>query len=165
MGLLSIADIIRIVRKYILPIIALSAAVSILGGVAASMLQTYTCTLGFKFNHTEAAQGFAPDGVSKLDPYEIQNPVIVQAALNNMGTDSDEIDVKGIRQNISINKIITDLDKEVSESAALLGEKYDINATEFEMKFTYDAALGDEFGAKMFNNIIKEYDKFLLKKY
>ena len=163
MGLLSIADIIRIVRKYILIIVALSVVAGLLGGVMMSMTQTYTCTLGFKFNHEEAAQGLAPDGESKLDPYEIQNPVIIQAALGNMG--GEDIDVKGIRQSISINKIVTDLDKEVSESAALLGEKYDINATEYEMKFTYDAGLGDEFGAKMFNNIIKEYDKFLFKKY
>lgn len=165
MGLLSIADIIRIVRKYILLIVALSVAAGILGGVATSMIQTYTCTLGFKFNHAEAAEGLAPDGESKLDPYEIQNPVIIQAALKNMGVDGEEFDVKGIRQSISISKVITDLDKEVSESAALLGEKYDIAATEYEMKFTYDAGLGDEFGAKMFNNIIKEYDKFLFTKY
>ena len=163
MGLISIADIIRIVRKYILIIVALSVTVGILGGVATSMMQTYTCTLGFKYNHAEAAEGLAPDGESKLDPYEIQNPVIIQAALKNMG--SDEFDVKGIRQNISISKVSTDLDKEVSESAALLGEKYDVAATEYEMKLTYDAGLGDEFGAKMFNNIIKEYDKFLFTKY
>ena len=163
MGLISIADIIRIVRKYILVIVALSVAAVIFGGVVTTKIQTYTCTLGFKYNHAGAEEGLAPDGESKLDPYEIQNPVIIQAALKNMG--SDELDAKGIRQNISISKFITDLDKEVSESAALLGEKYDVAATEYEMKFTYDAGLGDEFGAKMFNNIIKEYDEFLLTKY
>ena len=36
-----------------------------------------------------------------------------------------------------------------------------IVATEYEMKFSYDASLGDEFGAKLFSNIIKEYDEFL----
>ena len=163
MGLISIADIIRIVRKYLLVIVALSIAAAIFGGVLTSLSQTYTCTLGFKYNHAEATEGLAPDGESKLDPYEIQNPVIIQAALKNMG--NEDFDVKGIRQNISINKVITDLDKEVSESAALLGEKYDVAATEYEMKFTYDASLGDEFGAKMFNNIIKEYDYYLFTKY
>ena len=163
MGLISIADIVRIVRKYLLVIVALSVAAAIFGGALTTATQTYTCTLGFKYNHSEAAEGLAPDGESKLDPYEIQNPVIIQAALKNMG--GDDFDVKGIRQNISISKVITDLDKEVSESAALLGEKYDVAATEYEMKFTYDASLGDSFGPKMFNNIIKEYDKFLFTKY
>ena len=163
MGLINIADIIRIIRKYLLVIVALSIAVAIFGGVLTSLTQTYTCTLGFKYNHAEASEGLAPDGESKLDPYEIQNPVIIQAALKNMS--SADLDVKGIRQNISINKVITALDKEVSESAALLGEKYDVAATEYEMKFTYDASLGDEFGAKMFSNIIKEYDNFLFTKY
>ena len=165
MGLLSITEMICIVRKYFLRILALSLAVGLIGGYVTTMIQTYTCTLGFKYNHKEAAEGLAPDGESKLDPYEIQNPVVIQAALGNMGLNNGVGDVKGIRQNISINKVITELDKEVSESAALLGEKYDIAATEYEMKFTYNAALGDEFGARMFSSIITEYDKFLLSKY
>lgn len=165
MGLLSITEMICIVRKYFLRIFALSLAVGLIGGYVTTMIQTYTCTLGFKYNHKEAAEGLAPDGESKLDPYEIQNPVVIQAALGNMGLNNGVGDVKGIRQNISINKVITELDKEVSESAALLGEKYDIAATEYEMKFTYNAALGDEFGARMFSSIITEYDKFLLSKY
>lgn len=166
MGVFDLGRMICIIKKYFLHILALSLAVGLLSGYIASMLQTYTCTLGFKYNHTEAAEGLAPDGVSKLDPYEIQNPVVIQGALDKLGLDSDkQLSVKGIRQDITISRIITDLDREVSESAALLGEKYDVNATEYEMSFKYDAALGDEFGAKMFSNIIKEYDEFLLDKY
>jgi len=166
MGLLSLSEIIRIIRKYFLQITALALAVGIISGYAVTMIQTYTCTLAFKYNHSGASEGLAPDGESKLDPYEIQNPVVIQAALNNMGFSNDkELSAKGIRQNISISKVVTELDKEVSESAALLGEKYDVNATEYEMKFTYKASLGDEFGSKMFSNIIKEYDEFLLAKY
>ena len=78
MGLLSIAEIIRIVRKYLLLIVALALVAGILGGLVVSMTQTYTCTLGFKFNHAEAVEGLAPDGESKLDPYEIQNPVVTE---------------------------------------------------------------------------------------
>ena len=167
MGLLNLTEMVRILKKYFLQIVALSLVVGLIGGYAVTRMQTYTCTLGFKYNHEEAAQGLAPDGESKLDPYEIQNPAVINAALENMGfdDDDDDLNVKGIRQDITINKVITELDKEVTESAALLGEKYDVNATEYEMKFTYDAALGDEFGAKMFSNIIKEYDEFLLAKY
>lgn len=166
MGLLSISDIVKILKKYFLQITALSLAVALLSVLFVNMTQTYTCTLGFKYNHKEAAEGFAPDGESKLDPYEIQNPVVIKAALENMGVkDNDDLSVKGVRQNITINKVVTDLDKEVSESAALLGEKYEVFATEYEMKFTYDAALGDEFGPRMFSNIIKAYDEFLLSKY
>lgn len=164
MGIISISEIIRIFRKYFFKICALSIAAGLIAGYVLSTSQTYTCTLGFKYNHSGAADGLAPDGESKLDPYEIQNPTIIQAAVKNMGLE-DEMDVKGIRQNISISKIVTELDQEVSKSAALNGEKYDVNATEYEMKFTYDAGWGDEFGAKMFSNIMKEYDEFLLTKY
>ncbi len=161
---------IRILKKYFLQIVAISIAVALLGGYAVTTMQTYTCVLGFKYNHAEAAEGLAPDGETKLDPYEIQNPVVIKAALDNMGVGKDkdddkELSVKGIRQDITINKVVTELDKEVSKSAALLGEKYDVVATEYEMKFTYDASLGDEFGPKMFSNIIKAYDEVLLAKY
>ena len=128
MGLLSIAEMINIIRKYFFRIVAISLLAGLLGGYVVSTMQTYTCTLGFKYNHKEAAEGLARDGESKLDPYEIQNPVIIRAALQNMGLDNTSSDVKGIRQNIAITKVVTDLDKEVSESAALLGEKYDVNA-------------------------------------
>ena len=167
MGLLKLSEIIRILKKHILQIIALSLVVGVISGLVVTSMQTYTCTLGFKYNHPEAQEGLAPDGESKLDPYEIQNPVVIKAALENFGVEEndDTLSVKGIRQNISINKVVTELDKEVSESAALLGEKYDVAATEYEMKFTYDASLGDEFGPKMFSNIVKEYDEFLLAKY
>ena len=167
MGLLKLSEIIRILKKNILQIIALSLVVGVLSGIVVTNMQTYTCTLGFKYNHKEAQEGLAPDGESKLNPYEIQNPVVIKAALENFGVEENDntLSVKGIRQNISINKVVTELDKEVSESAALLGEKYDVAATEYEMKFTYDASLGDEFGPKMFSNIIKEYDEFLLAKY
>ena len=163
MDLLNIAEMIQIVRKFALRILALSLAAGLAGGCYATLTQTYTCTLGFQYNHSEAAEGLAPDGVSKLDPYEIQNPVVIQAAMENIGLKG--VDVKGIRQNISINPVIPELDREVSESAALLGEKYDVVATEYEMKFTYDATWGDAFGPKMFSSIIREYDEYLLANY
>ena len=168
MGLLSITEMVKILKKYFLKIVAISIAVALLGGYVVTTMQTYTCVLGFKYNHKEAAEGLAPDGETKLDPYEIQNPVVIKAALEKMGVNEEknkDLSVKGIRQDITINKVVTELDQEVSKSAALLGEKYDVIATEYEMKFTYDASLGDEFGPKMFSNIIKAYDEVLLAKY
>ena len=81
MGLLKLSEIIRILKKNILQIVALSLVVGVLSGVVVTNMQTYTCTLGFKYNHKEAQEGFAPDGESKLNPYEIQNPVVIKAAL------------------------------------------------------------------------------------
>lgn len=167
MILLSLTEMIQILKKYFLQVVALSLVVGLLSGYVVTASQTYTCTLGFKYNHKGSEEGLAPDGESKLNPYEIQNPVVINAALENMGIheEKDKLSTKGIRQDISISKVVTELDKEVSESAALLGEKYEAAATEYEMKFTYDASLGDEFGPMLFGNIIKEYDKFLLAKY
>ena len=156
----------NVIRRYFLRILALSLAAGLASIFVANSMQTYTCTLGFKFNHSGAAEGLAPDDRSELDPYEIQNPVIIQGALENLGlTDDRRFSVRGIRQDISISKVVTALDQEVSESAARLGERYEAAATEFEMTFTYDASLGDEFGVKMFSTIIKEYDELLLDKY
>ena len=68
MGLLSISEMVRILRKYFLQIVAISLAVALLGGYVVTTMQTYTCILGFKYNHKEATEGLAPDGVTKLDP-------------------------------------------------------------------------------------------------
>ncbi len=165
MGLISIMEIIRLFRKNIWRLLAISLAATVLGAFVASRLQTYTCTLGFKYNYPEAAEELAPDGASKLDPYEIQNPVVIQAALEEMGISANDKMAKGIRQNITVSKVVTALDKEVSESAALLGEKYDVAATEYEMSFQYPAERGKDFGSRMFSNIIHAYDDFLLNKY
>ena len=118
MGLLSIAEIVHIVKKWFLQIVAISIAVALIGGYIVSIKQTYTCTLGFKYNHKEAQEGLAADGETKLDPYEIQNPVVIKAALENMGLNKDgskDLNVKGIRQDIVINKVLTELDQEVSK--------------------------------------------------
>lgn len=166
MKTLDIYEIVRIVRQSFLRIMALSLAIGILVFCVTSSLQTYTCYLGFKYNHDGAETGLAPDGESKLDPYEIQNPVVIQAAIDSIGLDDEQKkDINGIRQNISISKVITDLDSEVAESAALKGEKYEAPATEYRMQLTYNADLGSKFGAKMFTSIINEYDEFLLDKY
>lgn len=163
---LNISEILRIIRKHFIKILALSLLAGMLGALVASLTQTYTCTLGFKYNHEGAAEGLAPDGKSKLDPYELQNPLVVQGALEKMGFTGDGLfTVDGIRENITITKIYSDIDKNVSESAALLGNKYEAPSTEYQMTFTYKASLGDEFGPKMFSNLITEYDKFLLDKY
>lgn len=165
MKALNIYDIVDIVRKSFLRILALALVIGIVTFIVASSLQSYTCSLGFKYNHEGAADGLAPDGKSKLDPYEIQNPVVIQAALKGIGIVDKKADINGIRQNISISKVVTELDSEVSESAALLGEKYEAPATEYRMKLTYNADLGDKFGPKIFTSIINEYDEFLLDKY
>ena len=166
MGFLNIYEMVNIIRKSFLKVLALSIAIGFLVYCVANSMQTFTCVLGFKYNHTQAIDNLAPDGKSKLDPYEIQNPVVIQGALDNLDVSGNKKpDVDGIRQNISISKVVTELDSEVSESAALLGEKYEAPSTEYEMKLTYKYDLGDEFGAKMFSSIIKEYDEFLLDKY
>ncbi len=166
MTVFSISDMIRLVKKYFVRLLALSLAVALISMVVVSCLQTYTATLYFKFNHSEAVEDLAPDGVSKLDPYEIQNPVVIQGAIEAMHLDNDkDVSVEGIRQHVDVSEVITDLDKEVSESAALLGEKYDVITTEYRMQYTYDASLGEEFGAKMFSAVVNEYDEFLLDKY
>ncbi|MBQ7901385.1 MAG: EAL domain-containing protein [Clostridia bacterium] len=159
-------DIIQLIKKYFVRVLALSLAIALISMLFASYVQTYSATLYFKFNHSQAAEGLAPDGTSKLDPYEIKTPVVIQGAIDALQLDKEKaVSIEGIRQNISITEVITSLDKEVSESAALLGEKYDVVATEYKMQYNYSSSLGEEFGAKMFASIVKEYDEFLMDKY
>ena len=42
MGLLSITEMVKILKKYFLQVVALSLAIGLLGGYAVTMIQTYT---------------------------------------------------------------------------------------------------------------------------
>ncbi len=166
MGLITIAELIDILRKNFIRILAFSLAVGILTMIGVDSMQTYTCTLNYKYDYSAAEEGFAPDGDSALNPYEIQEPLVIRGALNSIGLgESRAINVEKVRNNIYISEVVPDIDKEVSESAALLGEKYDVKPTEFQIKYTYDASWGDEFGAKFFDSLIRSYDDFLLTHY
>ncbi len=166
MGLITITELVDVLKKHFVKILAFSLAVSIITMIAVENMQTYTCTLDFKYNHSEAVDGFAPDGRTKLNPYEIQEPLVLRSALDDMGLkDSTDINVEKVRSNIRISEVVQELDQEVSESAALLGEKYDVNPTEFKIKYTYSADWGEEFGAKFFDSLVTQYDAYLLKKY
>ena len=167
MGIISVSEIIRIIRTYFSRIVAACLAAGILSYFFVTHIQTYTCTLRFQYNYSAAEEGLAPDGVQKLNPYEIQNPAVIQSAISDLfhGSDTEALNVEGIRNNMVVSEIITTLDNEVKESAAVLGEKYDVIPTEYELKYTYDANLGDEFGAKMFDSIIKSYDDFIISNY
>lgn len=162
----DLSEIIQIIRKYFLRVLAFSMAIALIAMLFVNYTQEYSTTLYFKYNHTEATEGLAPDGESKLDPYEITTPVVIQGAIDAMQLDREKaVSIEGIRQNISVTEVITALDKEVSESAALMGEKYDVVATEYKMQYTYSSSFGQEFGAKMFSSIVKSYDEFLMDKY
>ncbi len=166
MGLVTIAEMVDILRKNFMRVCAFSLAIGILAMLVVQNMQTYTCTLNYKYNYSAAAEGFAPDKASPLNPYQIQEPTVIKGALNEMGiTERDGIDVEKVRNNILISEVIEKLDQEVSDSAALLGEKYDVEPTEFIVQYTYDADWGEAFGHKLFDSLITQYDEYLLKLY
>lgn len=164
MGVINIVEIIKIIRKYFLKIVAVCLALGIASYIVVSSIQTYTCSLYFKYNYEDAKNGLAPNGTDELDPYELENPSVIQAAINNLSPEN-KLSVEGIRNNMIISEVITSQDSEVKESAAVLGEKYEVQPTEYELQYTYSAKLGDEFGAKMFDGIMKAYDDFIISKY
>lgn len=164
MGVIQVYDIIKILKKQFVRIVALCLAVGLLAYLYTSMTQTYTCTLNYKYNYDAALEGLAPDKTSELDPYELKNPAVIQAAISQLGT-SEELSVEGIRSDLEISTVITALDQEVSESAAVLGEKYEVQAVEYQLEYTYDASMGAGFGPKMLDSIISAYDDFVVTKY
>lgn len=164
MGVIQVFDIVKILKKQFVRIVALCLAVGLAAYCLTAMSQTYTCTLNYKYNYDAALEGKAPDGESELDPYELKNPAVIQAAINQMNT-TEELSVEVLRSNMAISTVITSLDQEVSESAAVLGEKYEVQPVEYQLDYTYSADLGSDFGPRMFDGIIAAYDEFVINKY
>ena len=141
--MMTIAELVRIVKKYLIPAIAVAFLAAVATFVAVRMVRKYECTLNFKYNYELAEQEIAPDGESQLNPYEMQNPAIIHAALETMGiAKGEDTTIESIRNNISIGKIVSSQDEEVAESAAVLGEKYEVTTTEYQLVFTYKSSLG-----------------------
>lgn len=163
--MISLLDLWKIFRKYLARIVAFALCAGILSFVGVSILQTYTCTLNYSYAYDKAAEGLAPNGRDELNPYELKNPAVLQTAIDYVGIEDDNLTVEGIRNKITISEVITDLDREVSESAAVLGEKYEVEPTEFSMTYSYKAKYGEEFGLMMFDGLIRAYDDFIISKY
>lgn len=164
MGIIQIYDLGKILKKHFVRIVAVCLAVALAMYFFTAMTQTYTCTLNYRYNYPAAAEGKAPDGVAEMNPYELQNPAVIQAAINHMSPDQN-LSVEGLRSNMSISTIITSLDQEVTESAAVMGEKYEVQPVEFQLDYSYSADLGEDFGQRMFDAIIKAYDDFVITEY
>ncbi|MDY3866264.1 MAG: EAL domain-containing protein [Dysosmobacter sp.] len=164
--MISIAELVRIIRKYLLAAIAAAFLTAVCTFVVVRTVRKYNCTLNFKYNYPGAEQGLAPDGESELDPYELQNPAVIHAALEKMGITKDEdTTIENIRNNISIRKIVTSQDQEVAESAAVLGEKYEVTTTEYQLTFTYKSSLGEDYGKMICDGLIRAYDDYIVENY
>lgn len=164
--MLTIHELFLIVKKYFWA----TVAAAFLGAVACCLLvlliRDYTCTLNFKYNYTGAEDNLAPDGVSALDPYALQNPAIIHSALDISGFSADtDVNVEEIRNNITINKIYTTQDQEVAESAAVLGESYIPKTSEYQLTFTYPALRGENYGRQICNGLIHAYDEYFIESY
>ncbi len=164
MGLISITEMFAVLRRYFIHIVAAALLAALLMMLVVQSAQTYTCTLNYKYAHDQAAEGLAADNDTALNPYEIQEPLLIRGALDDMGV-TEDIDVEKVRNNIYIEEVIEELEKEISDSAALIGEKYVVEPTEFKITYTYDAGWGEHFGAQFFDRLIRQYDEFLLKNY
>lgn len=164
--MLSITDLIRILRKHLLTAVAAAFLAAVCTFIGVRLLREYQCTLNFKYNYEGAEQELAPDGVSRLDPYELQNPAVIHAALKEMGlTIGGDTTIEKIRNGMQINKIVTSQDQEVAESAAVMGEKYTFTTTEYQLIFSYKGSMGENYGKMICDGLIHAYDDFLINKY
>ena len=153
-GMISIAAMIKGIRKYLTGIVAACLAVGMIACLAVSFTQTYTCSLDFKYTYSAAQEGLAPNGVDKLNPYELEKEEVVSAALKSI-PGAEGISAEEIRNHFSISE----------EASAVPAEGDQVQPTEFKLSYTYSAKLGDAFGDRMLDALAKAYEEFILNKY
>ena len=66
MEFLSINDILQVIRKSFLRILAISLAAGMIAYFVVGMNQTYTCTLGFRYNDAENAAQEEADTAQRI---------------------------------------------------------------------------------------------------
>ena len=137
----------RYIKKYTVPIVA----VSLLAGIAlyflASMvLQSYVAKTVIKY----------PDGVS-VDTSEIYASNIVSDAMDSLGMDKDSVNTDYIRNHIKVTPIVSEDEAMLKEAVINQGEQYTGTTSAYLVTYTANVSEGREFARTMLNEILDTY--------
>lgn len=114
-----------------------------------------------EYQGSKATQGYNPDG-TPIDTSEIYQQSIVQRALQSLGID-DSIDY--IRNNITVEPLISDDEYNMHDAKVELGEEYDLIATRYLVTLTVDHSRGEDYAYTVLNQILDEYVEYYAEKH
>lgn len=160
---LNIFDLLLALKKKLRVIIVFTVLFTFAAFGMAQIMQSYTATLHLQYKFPEAQEGNAPDG-TKLDVYQLMSPSIISSALNNLNMNLD-LTVEDVRNQMSITEVVDSKDTEIQKASVEKGEEYEINPTEYTIKYTCDGSYGAEFGNRLLSSIIKAYDEQFAEEY
>lgn len=160
---LNIFDLLLALKKKLRVIIVFTVLFTFAAFCMAQMMQSYTATLHLQYKFAEAQEGNAPDG-TKLDVYQFMSPSIISSALNNLNMDLD-LTVEDVRNQMAITEVVDSKATEIQKASVEKGEEYEINPTEYTIKYTCDGSYGAEFGNRLLSSIIKAYDEQFAEEY
>ena len=174
----SISTILKKLRKYVLVwiVAAVVLFVAAFGGAAVTaQIRQASLSALVSFSYSGIEKGLDPNG-AKFDVNSIKNPSVIEAAINELGLDMEQLEY--IRQGISIKGIIPrdavdritayqsvyENIKSLNAAQAMLDVSY--YPTQYKIYFDYnETGLTSSQALEVFNTILECYQDYFYKTY
>ncbi len=123
--------------------------------------QQYVASTVIRYTNDGAKQGYTPDG-SPLRVEEIFSPAVVDAALADLGYESD---IDFIRSNCYVEEVIPESRQKLNEALLEKGEEPNYIADTYRVYYVGDNDSGEEFAWNVLDAIVNNYYDFYAGKY
>lgn len=157
----TIFDLFEYIKRHLRLVLVAVIITTLVGEFYVNSSQQFIATTTIKFSYAEAESGQNPKG-GKLDVYEMMSPAVIERVISSLNLN---MNVENIRSRIAITPLIDQATKDLQEAKTKQGETYDFFPTEYSVSFTFPGTYGADYGVKILNKLLEEYDAYFRQKY
>lgn len=158
---ISIWDIFKYLYKWKIVIAGVVLISFLLAVFYVNGKQTYNSQIVLKFNDSCISEGKLPDG-SAFDAYGIVSPNVLTQVIEDLSLKKT---VDSIRSRVTVTPIIPESEKEIQESKAKDGEKYEYYPNTFSITYMGRSGESTNDVRDILDSIIQNYLEFYTEKY
>ncbi len=161
MGTTGFVDMLLYIKKHLKMIIAFALLGAFGAFILAQVSQSYTATVSIQYMYDGAADEVDPLG-NPLNVYEIMSPALVSNALKKLESD---LSVEEVRSQLSVSPVIRTTESELQQAKTALGEGSEVKTNNYNVSYTCEGALGQEFAQHLLYQLLQEYDAYFSQQY
>lgn len=153
---ITLLELIEYIKKHIPMIIGVALAAAVAAFAYVWHNQSYTASTTIKYTDADTETGLDKTG-TKIDPYEIMSPRVIEGAVKSLGTDTS---VEEIRSSITITPFIDETTKKTQEALTQQGEKFEYYPNEYTVALTHRTS-DPKYGIQLMNKLLESYDEYV----
>lgn len=153
---ITLLELIEYIKKHIPMIIGVALAAAVAAFAYVWHNQSYTASTTIKYTDADTETGLDKSG-TKIDPYEIMSPRVIEGAVKSLGTDTS---VEEIRSSITITPFIDETTKKTQEALTQQGETFEYYPNEYTVALTHRTS-DSKYGIQLMNKLLESYDEYV----